>query len=773
MNRPIVFIAIAFVLGIVFSEYIALPIWFSLFVLSIFLLLALITIIHKLNPSYILLMICFLLGVFDLQIKNLPDRHDVSNYAGKGYFTVIGQVDDEPKVRDGRISFPLKVAEICRARQTSRAGGLIYVAVTAGKLPSYGDRLKVRGMISESDNYDNPLMPEMRKRCFLNAYSYELLPGGGGNILKRTALWLGRQFNGVLIKILPNKEASLLGSVLLGSSVSPLDDEVKDNYRKAGLIHLLVVSGTQVSILIGVCLAIVRGAGLPLWLAIAATSFLNILLVVVTGAGASILRAAIMGEITLIGLLFEREKEFYTALALSALCLIVVDPSTLFDIGFQLSFAATWALVYIAPVLGKKMPQLLALSLAPLLATAPIIAYYFSQISVGGIISNLLVLPWVEFLVILGFATMILGFIVLPLAQIFGNVIWLMLIVLQNIADLIAALPGACFYIKAPSLAVIIGYYAAVVIMIELLRRELPWKISWRQAAYIILFCLSIFIWDRSLSAASFGQNELTVTFLDVGQGDSALIETPEGRKLLIDGGGVERKAKSRDPVGEKVVVPFLHRKGIDHLDLVILTHPHEDHLGGLNSVLEKIKVDQVIDNGQVYDSQAYRRFKQLVALNKIKYAAARAGQIIDFGRDLKGYILNPIFPLLGDTNSDSVVMRLVHGEISFLFAGDMEKAGETRVLQRVGRNLRSTALKVGHHGSSTSTSAEFLSAVSPKIAIISCGLRNKFRHPHRATLERLKLVTTYRTDKNGAIVVKSDGQRIRVEPTLPVAGRK
>lgn len=769
MDRPIVFITAAFSLGIVLAKFFILPFWLIFVFFLIFLVLSLIALIKKLNLSAFILALCFLAGMFSFQVKGLPSPEDIANYAGKGYLSVVGQVDDAPKVREEKLLFPLKVEKAAK----NKAAGIIYVSVQGKRSDlNYGDKIEARGVLSEFRSYSNPLMPEGLKGCGLNATFYEKLSGGGGNPLKKAALWFSQKFNDVLMKILPQNDATLLGSILLGSSVSPLPEETKNTYRKAGLIHLLVVSGTQVSILIGVCLNLTRAAGLPQWLCIAVTSFFNLMLVVVTGAGASILRAAIMGQITLIGLLFERKKEFYTSLALSALILLIVDPATLFDIGFQLSFAATWALVYIAPVLEKKMPQLLAISLAPIMATSPIIAFYFSQLSFIAIISNLLVLPWVEFLVILGFSTTLLGFIFLPLAQIFGNTIWVMLSILEKIANAVAALPFACFYIYAPSLLLIGGYYTVLIALVEVLKKE-GRIFTKKKIAFVLILFLTIFVWDRVFTAPTLGGQEMTVTFLDVGQGDSILIEPPGGKKILIDGGGVDRitdKQNDDDPVGEKVVVPFLHRKGINRLDLVILTHPHADHLGGLNKVLEEIKVDQVLDSGQVYNSQAYQRFRELVRANGIRYSIAQAGQVLNFGDNLKGYIFNPILPLLGNTNSDSIVMRLVYGDISFLFTGDMEGNGEERILQSSVISLQSTILKIGHHGSRTSTSDEFLRAVKPKLAVISVGKRNRYRHPHAPTLQKLNEfgIKVCRTDENGAVVVKTDGRSFISETTRP-----
>ncbi|MBN3033367.1 MAG: DNA internalization-related competence protein ComEC/Rec2 [Candidatus Saganbacteria bacterium] len=761
MNRPIVFITIAYSLGIIAGKLLNAPLWCLLIAILISSSSLLYAAVTGSKTSVFLLVLFALAGAFAFQISGLIHQDGLAPLAGRGVQAISGYVADEPKYKENGVSLKIKPDGI--------AGGEFYVWLNDPDFKiNYGDNLKLRGELSEMQTFANPLLPRGMKSYRFLAIYYEPLPGNRGSPLKKIALGFSREFNGVLTKILPPREAALLGSILLGTTVSPLDDETKTSYRRAGLIHLLVASGTQVSILIGVCLGLMRSCRLPDWSAILATSLFNLLLVVVTGGGASILRAAIMGEVMLIGLLFERQGEIYTTLAFSALVLIIADPNTLFDLGFQLSFAATWALVYIAPVLGKKMPQLLAVTLAPLLATTPIVAYNFSQVTPGGIIANLLVIPWVEFLTVFGFVTTVLGFFFLPLAQLFGNTLWLMLVILERIARLVPALPGACFYAAAPSLIMVGGFYAGLILMVEFLKKGGELVVTRKRLAFALLIILPLFVWDRAFSAPASSGRQLTVTFLDVGQGDSALIELPDGKKVLIDGGGLDRVKEARnddDPIGSKVVVPFLQHKGINRLDLVILTHPHADHLGGLNKVLAEIKVDGVLDGGQADNSRAYERFKELIAANRIKYALGRAGQVIDFGPEVKGYILNPSEPLLRDTNSDSIVMRLVYGEVAFLFTGDLGFPGEERVLS-LGSGLRSTVLKVGHHGSATSSGGEFLRAVAPRYAVVSVGARNRYRHPTRAALERLAAAGAeiYRTDLNGAIEVKTDGRELAIE---------
>ncbi|MFA4843944.1 MAG: DNA internalization-related competence protein ComEC/Rec2 [Candidatus Margulisiibacteriota bacterium] len=760
MDKPVVWLTLAYAVGILLASLLPIPIASTIILLLVFILLTTYASCHKLNTTIFLLIILLLLGCFLYQYKNLPNPKDIAQYADKGYGTVTGRIDEQPKISEKGAYFPLKTEQV----GTSDAVGRLNVFTTERLTLEYGDRVVVRGVIEADEGLANPFLLRPRRSFKLFASYVERLPGGGGNPLKKLAIFLSGRFNDVLNKILPKKDASLLGSILLGSAVSPLDSSVTEQYRKAGLIHLLVVSGTQVSILIGVCLGLMRGSGLPLTWSVLATSFFNLMLVIITGAGASIIRAAIMGEVMLVGLLFDREKEFYTALAISALLLLLLDPNVLFDIGFQLSFAATWSLVYVVPVMEKRMPQLLALSISPLLATTPIIATCFGQITPGAIISNLLVLPWVEFLVILGFGTTVLGFILLPVAQVLGHTIWLLLLCLENIADLVASLPGTSIYIAVPGWPVILGYYLALLALLELLKREEKLRLTPKRIMAGVLFLLVVFLWNGLTADTASGQ--LVVTFLDVGQGDSIFIQTPQNKLILIDGGGEEKAQGGHDKVGQRVVLPFLRRQGITRLDLVIATHPHNDHIGGLNEVLAGIKVDQVIDNGQVFDSAAYRRFKGLLKANAIKCLSAKVGQRLELGDELRGTIIGPFQPLTGDVNSDSIVLRLVYGKISFLFTGDLEQAGEERLLRSTNHELRSTILKVGHHGSRTSTSDEFLRRVAPELAVILVGKNNRYRHPHQSTLERLigSGIKYLRTDLDGAITVRTDGRSYTID---------
>lgn len=254
------------------------------------------------------------------------------------------------------------------------------------------------------------------------------------------------------------------------------------------------------------------------------------------------------------------------------------------------------------------------------------------------------------------------------------------------------------------------------------------------------------------------GEGLLEVHFIDVGQGDAALIRTPQGRIILIDGG----------PAGAgEAVLRYLAERKISRIDLLVGTHPHEDHIGGLTAVLDKLPVDRVVDSGRTHTSLTYERYLTLIEQKKIPFEIARAGNKIALDSTIALQVLHPGPDTESSSlNNSSVVLRLSYGEVEFLFTGDVEKEGEAEMLERGYRSAPSTVLKVAHHGSSSSSTGAFLKAAAPVLAIISAGRDNVYGHPHEETLERLieAGASIYRTDLQGSIVITTDGSTVTVE---------
>ena len=692
-----------------------------------------------------------------------------------------GTIISEPSISDSKTGFDLN---------ESVSGRTFRVMIFSDKEKyEYGDQIDLNGKVMESRVPGNP--DEMdygryHKRKGISN-SIGVFPDKDG-FPKVTAKNKGDRFIALSLALknriialhknaIPEPYSSLFGSIIFGMKGSPIPDDIKSNYQKSGVVHILVASGQQVSILIGVCLLAFSALGMPSALILIITSFITWSFAAMTGFGSSILRAAVMGQIMIAGKTFDREGDFLNSLCLSALVLLVMDPYNLFDIGFQLTFSATWALVYAAPLINETLQKYvpkyatlpISIAIAPVLATSPISAYNFSQLTPVAFLSNIIVVPMAEMLTVLGFISTAAGLLLPLLSYFLDGFIFAMIYILDSSITFFSHLPCAYTYIEKPDFIWIVLYYVFLVYLtIKAKKGELI--DSFKRWKYRILLFLAIFLFFNTLSSFCLSTGDLLINFIDVGQGDSILIETPDNRKILIDAGGKPYTGGSPDKIGSQIVVPFLHRKGINCLDLVVLTHPHDDHAGGMGPVLQEIKVKEVLDTALPYESYAYKNFLRLINRNRIKYNIAKAGQVIDLG-DVKASILGPpeqfIEGTLSDPNNNSIVIRLVYGNTSFLLTGDLAFEGEKEIIDS-GYPIKSDVLKIGHHGSATSTSDEFLDAVSPKIAVISVGKDNKFGHPSGITLDKLseRGIKTYRTDEDGAVFVRSDGRRIEVSRT-------
>jgi len=259
--------------------------------------------------------------------------------------------------------------------------------------------------------------------------------------------------------------------------------------------------------------------------------------------------------------------------------------------------------------------------------------------------------------------------------------------------------------------------------------------------------------------------DNLKVNFINVGEGDCILIQAPKKYNILIDGGGTPQ---SSFDIGENIVIPYLRRKGINKINLLILTHPHLDHLEGLLPILRELKVDMLLDSGFICDVPKYKEFLKTIKEKDIPYRQTKSGDNYIFSKNMEMLVLNPLYTSNidndSDFNNDSIVVKLYYKNANFMFTGDIERDAEKRLLSW--KNiLKTDVLKVAHHGSSTSTILEFLNEVDPIIAVISVG-KNHFGHPAAKVIQRLKEknIKVYRTDKNGTVIIKTDGTEYHIK---------
>ncbi len=498
-----------------------------------------------------------------------------------------------------------------------------------------------------------------------------------------------------------------------------------------------------------------------------------------------------MASLFLTAELLGRQRSAITSLAFAAAIMIGISPRILGDAAFQLSFLAMAGLIFIAPPLmslGRKavnavlgeagiavslaniITDSFSVTLGALIGVWPLVAYYFGVIALVAPLTTFLALPALPGIIITGALAGGLGLIVLPAAQVIAWLAWLFLSYLLLVVSGFAALPLSSIEVNSVDATLVWAYYLALAAAIWLnshrqklaaLMPRATNSVSRLPKKWVIppLMVAAMLV---SFTAATMPDDNLHVSFLDVGQGDAILIQTPSHQDILIDGGASPQAIS----LGLSSKMPFWDRT----IDLVILTHPDADHVSGLVEVLRRYKVKQVLYPDLDAESSVYDEWLRLLKQKDIKYTIARAGQQIDLG-EVVIKVLNPPKPRLAGTKSDidnnGVVLRLAMGRVSFLFTADIRWEAEFELIAHR-TDLTSTILKVAHHGSDTSTSPAFLAVVNPQRGVISAGVDNRFGHPSEEILERLteKLgsANIYRTDKHGNIEFTTDGERLWVE---------
>ncbi len=646
--------------------------------------------------------------------------------------------------------------------------------------PAYGDRVRIRGRLYLPPPAGNP--GEFSYRDFLSAAGIDaavtvrsapdvrVLAHAGGNPILAAAYGLRARMTGFFREGLPGPAGALLSSLLLGDD-GAIDPSLREAFRGAGLLHVLVVSGAQVALVLGSVSWLGRLVRAPPRPTAVGGAAVVAFFALMTGWVPSVGRATVMTLAGVAASLLRRDRDVYTSLALAALVLLLAEPSLLVDLGFQLSFAATWGLLYVAPAIVEHLRvgprwlrSLVGMTVGAQLAVLPILAYHVARISVAGFAANLIVIPVVGFLVPAGFAAAGVGLIVPAAGMAILGALRPLLTAVIIAAGVFSRLPGATIAVIPPAPVAVVGLYAALILAVEGLRRRI--RITAPRALAAACALIAVTLWIHAAAAGS--SPALVMTVLDVGQGDAILLQAPGGATMLVDGGGDVEGRPSGYDIGAQRVVPALRRLGVRALDVVVLSHPHEDHAGGLPAVLKNFSVGLVLDAGLPHPAPGYTALLRWIERTGISYRLARRGMRLDLGGGVGVAVLHPDEPLLvgtaSDANLNSIVLRVTYGTISVLLTGDLEAPIEWQLLQQ-GEDLRSAVLKVAHHGSATSSTPEFLDAVRPAVAVISVGAWNPFGHPHRRTLDALEAAggRIYRTDRHGAVTISTDGARLWV----------
>ena len=790
---PLIYLSCAWVVGILLGAKFNLPL-----VLVLTGLIPLPLLFLRQHKKLIILsslcLIAFFGGAFYYQSSLPSDDESSLQFYNDETVEIKGMVNTDPEVREKTTHLYLSATEIKLDTGWQEVSGTALLFVPRYPSYDYGDVLLVtggletppqlndfdyKGYLAHQGIYSTMLYPEI-----------EILETGKGFKPLEWVYSLRNRLSQTLAEVLPEPQASLAQGITLGIRGN-IPSSLRTDFSHTGTAHLLAISGLHLTIIAGILLSI--GMWLfgkkhytYIWLALGIIWLYALL----TGMHPPVVRGAIMASIFLTAELLGRQRSAFTALAFAAAIMVGISPQILWTASFQMSFVAMAGLIFLAPpfrAIGRKavsatlgedgavvsianiVTDSFSVTLGAIIAVWPLVAHYFGIVSLVAPLATLLALPALPGIIITGALAGGLGLIILPIAQVIAWLAWLFLSYMLLVVNVFAALPLSSIELSSVDTILIWVYYLALATAIWLnsnrkkLTNPMPKAadfVSRLPKKWIIppLLVVAILV---SVAAATMPDDNLHISFLDVGQGDAILIQ--KGNQQVLVDGGPSPQAISLG-LGSKM--PFWDRT----IDLMILTHPSADHVTGLVEVLQRYEVKQVLYPDLDFESDIYDEWLRVIEEKDIEHTLAQAGQQIDLGEGVVIKVLNPQTPLLTGTDSDidnnGVVLHISMGEMSFLLTADTMGEAEWELIARRA-NLTSTVLKVGHHGSDTSTSLEFLAVVDPQLAVISVGAENRFGHPSDEVItrleERIGSENIYRTDEQGTIELITDGQRLWV----------
>ncbi|WP_246040196.1 DNA internalization-related competence protein ComEC/Rec2 [Ectobacillus funiculus] len=550
--------------------------------------------------------------------------------------------------------------------------------------------------------------------------------------------------------------ASFINALVYGDRQA-ISSEIEESYQQLGLIHLLAISGSHITVLIAACYYVLLRLGSTRETATVLLLIVIPLYMYMAGASPSVVRASVTAVVVLSCLLFSARISGIDALSLSAICMLMFDPYVLFDIGFQFSFSATFVLLLSSTSILSSEKSMLHnmwnVAVAAQLASLPISLHYFGQISPYSIIFNLIYVPFLSFIILpLCLCALFLSMFLPFVSQWIETVLSLLLSISNKVLFLSEKLPyNKLIFGQAPA-------WLTVCYCIVILVLFTAWEDK-RRKRYVLPVGGGLILLLTAQYLFPYFNPYGNITFLDVGQGDAILIQLPYAKgTYMIDTGGTIalpkqawQKRKNEFSVGDDIVVPYLQSKGIRRIDKLILTHGDADHVGAALEVLSSVRVGEVV----LGRKNSYSDMEQQI----LQGAQQKGVRIVLAGNGMKWRNSDAYFEALSPfgeeekENDQSVVLRARVGGLTWLFTGDLEERGEEQLITSY-NNLSADVLKVGHHGSKTSTSDVLLETVQPRVAIISVGRKNRYGHPHEEVLQRLRRhgAAIWRTDEDGAI---------------------
>ena len=665
----------------------------------------------------------------------------------------------------------------------------------------YGDKILIKGEFvepSEVRNYGGfdykEYLKSIKIHGTIRADNIEILAKNSNNPIFTFANKINLKIKENINKLIPEKYSAIFTGLILGDT-SKVEEEVNDNFKIANISHVLAISGMHITyIVIGIELLLKRGIGKRKTRII--TIIILVMYMFITGFMPSVVRSSIMGIIMLISKLIHRKNDIWTSISLSLLILLIYNPFLILNVGLQLSYLGTIGIVCfnknVYNFLRKlkiqnkkikyrinrkfilfmdKIKEILSVTLSAQIVILPILLFNFNILGIYFFISNILVSVIIGPIIIVGFVCILISFISIEIAKILSIFMSVGIQILISISE-ISHLPFSKIYIPTPKVWQIVIYYICVIVInkiyisfnlkepdftsIRIRNLVALLKSKFRQNRNKVLKVLIVFV--SLIFILNIIPQKLKIHFVDVGQGDCTFITTPQNKTILIDGGG---SMSEEYDVGKSTLLPYILDRGYTKLDYVFISHFDQDHVGGILTILEELRVGQVYISKQEQDSENYQKFLKIVKDKKIQVKVLKQGDCLKIEKNLYFDILWPIEEQIQENvlNNNAMVMKLRYGKFSMLFTGDIEAIAEEKILdfyKEKGESiLKSDVLKVAHHGSKTSTTQSFFEKVNPKICLIGVGKNNMFGHPTAEVLERINGTKVYRTDENGEIILE------------------
>lgn len=787
-SYPVIKFTILFAGGILLTTFVeisydnALHITLLLLILS---LLAFIKIVPKILSEFFLLMFIISLGYTFSSFNSLSEGEYPFKKQKLTKSTMWGKINSIELPREGHISLLVSSDSVSNNSITHKTEGIYLVKIfdtnkyrlqKKYESLSIGNEIKLTGTISKGREERNPGEFDYNKYLksagisgLMNSYKIgnlkilsddeEFFP----NYILTTRKWIDSKF-----KEHNSSEASLLLRGLLLADRSEIDYDTREKFVNSGVIHVLAVSGLHVGYIILIFLFLF--SRLNIYLKYILTIIGLLFFVILTGSPPSVFRASVMAIILIISEWSNRNYNVFNSLALAALVLLLFNPNELFNAGFQLSFSAVLSILIIYPkfkiyidglrINNKLIKNILlfgSVSFAAQIGTLPFTLMYFHKLSIIALLANLIVIPLIGFIVGLGIVTITAGVFSFWLASIFAASNQLFIDILYSVVNFSGSLSISHLYIPQFSFVDLIIFYFFISFLFVMKSNNILIR-----TFVLILVVFNITFYSSLDDKKILKDNILTIFMIDVGQGDGILINFPDGTTGLIDAGD----ASPNFDTGMRTIYPLMKMLDIEKIDIGFVSHLDSDHYKGFESLIRnnlvgkivKPEIDSTLKKDVEFES-LIREFD--IPIDYYSHSAFNIGNArIYFLNDTT----NAEYDLLG-TNDKSGIIKIAHGNNTFLFVGDAEKKAEKLLVRTYPEFLKSDVLKAGHHGSKTSSTVEFLENVNPEIALISAGVENKFKHPSAEIVNRYEnmSIKMLRTDQSGAIVLQSDGKEINL----------